>query len=343
MAERLRAGLIGCGFFATNHLNAWRDLGEEVELAAVCDLDGEKARAAAEAFGVPRAYADAAEMMDKERLDFVDVVTTMPSHKPLVLLAARHKLPTIVQKPFAPTWQECVDMVEACRAAGVPLMVHENFRFQSPMLEVRRVLASGAIGEPTWGRITWRTNFDVYKGQPYLAKEERFILLDLGIHVLDLARVLMGEVERLYCETQSVRPGIAGEDMATITLKHTSGAVSLVDCTYEAKRDPDPFPETLLELEGRRGSLVLSPGLDLKVTSDGRTTTRSLRTPTLPWTAEPWHVAQESVLNTQRHWVECLKAGREPETSGRDNLKTYALAEAAYESARTHRAVTPAA
>ena len=208
-------------------------------------------------------------MMREERLDFVDIVTTMPSHKPLVLLAARHKLPTIVQKPFAPTWQECVDMVEACAAAGVPLMVHENFRFQSPMLEVRRVLASGAIGEPTWGRITWRTGYDIYAGQPYLAREKRFILLDIGVHVLDLARVLMGEVERVYCETQSVRPGIAGEDTATITLRHRSGAVSLVDCSYAAKRDPDPFPEVLLEIEGRRGSLILSPGLELKVTSDG--------------------------------------------------------------------------
>ena len=79
MAARLRAGLIGCGFYASNHLNAWRDLGEEVELAAVCDLDGEKAQAAAEAFGVPHWHTDAAVMMREERLDFVDIVTTMPS------------------------------------------------------------------------------------------------------------------------------------------------------------------------------------------------------------------------------------------------------------------------
>ena len=100
----------------------------------------------------------------------MDIVTTMPSHKPLVLLAASHKMPAIVQKPFAPTWQECVDMVEACENAGVPLMVHENFRFQSPILEVRRMLEEGAIGEVTWGRITWRTGYDIYAGQPYLAQ-----------------------------------------------------------------------------------------------------------------------------------------------------------------------------
>ena len=88
---------------------------------------------------------------------------------------------------------------------------------------------------------------------------------------------------------------------------------------------------------------MLSPGLELRVTSGGRTVTRSLRTPLFAWTTEPWHVSQESVLATQRHWVECRRAGRAPETSGRDNLKTYALAEATYESAVTHRAVAAAA
>ena len=343
MPSRLRAGLIGCGFYARNHLHAWRDLADDVDLVAVCDRDEGKAEEAAKAFDVPRFYGDAARMFENERLDFVDIVTTMPSHKALVLLAASHKVPGIVQKPFASTWQECLDMVDACRDAGVPLMVHENFRFQSAIRAVRRVLEEGTLGELTWGRINWRTGYDIYAGQPYLASEERFILLDIGVHVLDLARVLFGEVDRVFCETQRIRPGIAGEDAATVMLRHVTGAVSVVDCSYAAKRDPDPFPEVLLEIEGRCGSLILSPGLELRITSDGITTVRSLRTPLLPWTSEPWHVSQESVLNTQRHWVECLRAGREPETSGLDNLKTYALVEAAYASAKSQGAVRPIA
>jgi predicted dehydrogenase len=182
-------------------------------------------------------------MLERERLDFVDIVTTMPSHRALVTLAAAHGVSVIVQKPFAPTWADCLAMVEACRTAGVRLMVHENFRFQSPMLAVREALSGGAVGEITWARVSWRTAYDIYAGQPYLAKEERFLLLDIGVHVLDLVRVLVGEVERVYAETQSIRPGIAGEDAATLLLRHRSGAVSVVDGCYASRRDPDPFPE----------------------------------------------------------------------------------------------------
>lgn len=337
----LRGALIGCGFFAQNHLHAWRDIGG-VRLVAVCDNDLQKARKASADFGVLQAYGEAVELFERERLDFVDIVTTMPSHRALVELAARHRVPVIVQKPFAPTWGDCLAMVQACREAGVPLMVHENFRFQAPMLAVQRVLRSGAIGTPTFGRISFRTGYDIYAGQPYLANEGRFILLDLGVHVLDLARVFLGEVETVQCQTQSVRPGLRGEDMATVLLRHANGATSVVDCSYASKLWPDPFPQTLVTVEGTLGSLALQQDFKLSVLSDCRERTEDVSTPLLAWTAQPWHVAQESVLNAQRHWIDCLRRGVEPDVSGADNLKTYALVEAAYESAICKTAVEPA-
>lgn len=337
---KLRAGVIGCGFFAQNHLHAWNSI-EGVELAAVCDRDPARAKAAAATFGAPGCYTDAAAMFAAEKLDFVDIATTMPTHRALVELAARHKVPTIVQKPFAPNWDDCVAMVGACKAAGIPLMVHENFRFQAPLMAVRKALESGAIGTPHFGRISFRTGYDVFANQPYLAKEEQLIILDLGIHVLDMARVYFGEVETVYCQTQQIRPGLVAEDMATMMLRHRSGATSIVDCSYSSKIDPDPFPQTLLEIEGTRGSIRLLQGLRMVVTSDGTTTESDVSTPLLSWTSQPWHTAQESVLNTQLHWVDCFRRGVAPQTSGEDNLRTYALVVAAYRSNAERRAVAP--
>jgi predicted dehydrogenase len=338
--QTLRGAVIGCGFFAQNHLNAWNAI-DGVTIAAVCDRDEDKARTSAARFGVPAWYADAGEMFARETLDFVDIATTMPTHRMLVELAAKHAVPTIVQKPFAPTWDDCLAMVAACKAAGVPLMVHENFRFQAPLMAVRDVIESGAIGAPHFGRISFRTGYDIIAGQPYLAKEEQFIILDLGIHVLDMARVYFGEAETIYCQTQRIRPDVRAEDMATMLLRHRSGATSIVDCSYSTWIRPDTFPQTLVHIEGTRGGIRLVEGYRMLVTSEGETSERDVSTPLLSWTAPPWHTAQESVLNTQRHWIDCLRNRATPQTSGEDNLRTYALVVAAYRSAAERRAVAP--
>jgi predicted dehydrogenase len=248
-----------------------------------------------------------------------------------------------VQKPLAPCWEDCLAMVQACRRGGVTMMVHENFRFQAPMLAARQVVESGVLGALRFGRVSFRTAFDVFAGQPYLAREKRLIILDLGIHVLDLARVFFGEAATVYCQTQRTRPDIRAEDMATMLLRHESGADCIVDCSYSSRIEPDPFPQTLLHIEGVRGSLQLLEGLRMVVVSDGVVTHTDVSSPLLSWTSQPWHVAQESVLNTQRHFVECLRGGRAPQTSGEDNLRTYALVEAAYRSAATGAAERPLA
>ena len=103
MPDRIALAVIGCGFFAGNHLHSWSDLKPEgVDIAAVCDADPAKAKAAAERFGVPRWYTDARAMFEAERLGLVDIVTRVETHRELVGLALAHRVPTIVQKPFGP-------------------------------------------------------------------------------------------------------------------------------------------------------------------------------------------------------------------------------------------------
>lgn len=334
MAGRVRLGLIGCGFFAQNHLHAWKDLEPEgVDLVAVCDIDEAKAKAAAEKFGVPRWYTDAETMFRESNLGLVDIATQMRTHLPLVEMAMRHRVPTIVQKPFGQNIAEARRMTSAANARGIFLAVHENFRFQRPLLKIAEIIKSGAIGTPSWGRISFRTGYDIYGGQPYLAKEERFVLIDVGVHVLDVARVFLGEVEHLTAELQRRNPKAAGEDTATMLLRHSSGAVSMVECTYGSRRLPDSFPETLIEIEGDTGAIVSRIGSRIEISVNGEMTVSEEDPDVLPWAERPWHVAQDSVLNTCRHMLERLKAGKPADTSAEDNLKTFALVEAAYEKA----------
>jgi D-apiose dehydrogenase len=340
MSDRIATAVIGCGFFAQNHLHSWKDLASEgAELVAVCDVDPAKAKSAAEAFGAPRWYSDAETMFNAEKLGLVDIVTQMNTHQQLVDLAIARRVPTIVQKPFGPDLSACRAMTDAAEMAGVFLAVHENFRFQRPMREVAAALKSGVIGDPSWARISFRTGYDIYSGQPYLMKEDRLILIDVGVHVLDLARFFLGDVVHLVAETQRRNPRVKGEDTGTMLLRHQSGAVSVVECTYESRLSPDHFPETRLEIEGSRGSIVLDYGYEMSVASDGAATTMNVDAPLLKWAVRPWHVVQESVYATCAHMLEAVKSGRDASTCAADNLKTFALCEAGYESAAASRVI----
>jgi len=226
--EKLKAGVIGCGYFAQNHLAAWQAI-EDVTLAAVCDQQADRAEEAGAKFGAGKVYTDAAEMLANEPLDFVDVVTTPPSHRPLVELVAQHGRHVICQKPLAPSMEDAKAMVEACQSAGVTFMVHENFRWQGIIRHAKQIVDDGKIGDPFFAQVSFRTGYDVYPNQPYLATDERLVLYDMGVHVFDLVRFFMGEVNSLYAQTHRIHPDIRGEDAATALLRHDNGTSGRCD------------------------------------------------------------------------------------------------------------------
>ncbi len=334
----MKGALIGCGFFAQNQLHAWRDI-DGAEIVAICDRDTERLDQSAKAFGIDRTYEDAAQMFADGGFDFVDIATTVGSHRVLVEMAAKAGCHVICQKPFAESNEDAQAMVDAVKAAGKTLMVHENFRWQSPIQAALSVVKSGAIGEPFFGRVSFRSGYDVYSGQPYLAEGKRFIIEDLGIHILDISRAFFGDATQISATTRRINPAIKGEDVATMMLTHENGVTSVVDCSYATKRMPETFPQSLLEIDGTKGTLRLDAGYQLTVQTTTETKT-DVSPPLLHWAEKPWHNIQESVQSIQQHFVECIKAGTEPATSGADNLKTLALVEAAYQSAAEGRTIT---
>lgn len=296
----------------------------------------------AERFNIEHVYNDLEMMLDEQALDFIDIATTPWSHLAIGEACARRKLPAIVQKPIAPDWEQSVKLVDVMERAGAPLMVHENFRYQSAVMAAADRLRSNRIGMPKFARFSFRTGYDIYKGQPYLAEIERFILLDLGIHVLDVARYLMGEVVTVYCQTQAIKSGIKGEDTATVMLRHENDGVSVVDISYESHRQPDCFPQMLFEIDGTSGGLRVEPDYRLVTTRrDGTLNVETMAPAGYSPASDRWLPTQDSVVSIQRHWLECLDTGAEPATSGRDNLRTFALVEAAYQSAARNEAVRP--
>ena len=101
----------------------------------------------------------AEELLRNEAIDFMDIITDVDAHAPLVELAAKYRKPVICQKPMAPDLATAEKMVADCRAAGIPLYIHENWRWQTPIRELSQVLASGIIGKPFRARIDMISGF----------------------------------------------------------------------------------------------------------------------------------------------------------------------------------------
>jgi D-apiose dehydrogenase len=143
----LRFALFGTGFWSRFQLAAWKQLAG-AECVALYNRTRHKAEGLARDFGVPAVYDDPEALLATEKLDFIDVVTDVDTHARFVGLAAARRIPVICQKPMAPTLDEARAMVTLCREKGVPFFIHENWRWQTPLREVNRLLGEGRIGKP---------------------------------------------------------------------------------------------------------------------------------------------------------------------------------------------------
>jgi predicted dehydrogenase len=331
----LRFAIIGAGFWARYQLAAWREI-PGAHCVAIYNRTASKAAALADEFKVDAVFDDAEALIREVRPDFVDVITDVDSHATFVSLAARHRVPVICQKPMAPDLGTAREMVATCERSGVPFLVHENWRWQHPFRELKRVLDSGAIGRAFRARVDYANSFPVFENQPFLRDLEQFILTDIGSHILDTTRFLFGEASRLYCETTRVHPDIKGEDVATVVME-MAGATVTCNMSYASRVEHDRFPETYLFIEGSEGSAELAPDHWLRVTTASGTQSRRVPPPHYAWADPRYALVHSSIVSCHRNLLESLRNGTRAETQASDNLRTMELVFAAYDSAREHR------
>ncbi|MGG5822529.1 Gfo/Idh/MocA family protein [Falsiroseomonas sp. HW251] len=215
----MRVAVLGCGYFSQFHRDAWSRL--PVEVVAICDRDRARAEAAAVPFPAARAFDDAARALEEARPQLVDIVTPPGTHEELVRLCAARGIPAICQKPLAPDWDTACRIVEAAERAGVPLIVHENFRFMPWFMETARLVEAGAVGEPLDISFRLRPGDgqgpDAYLSrQPYFRTMPRFLVHETIIHLIDVFRMLFGEVAGVFARLRTLNPAITGEDAATV-------------------------------------------------------------------------------------------------------------------------------
>jgi predicted dehydrogenase len=336
----IRGALIGCGYVAQFHLAAWQRV-EGARLVAVCDVRPERLEWAAARAPGARLVADPAALFDEGPLDFVEICTRPSSHRALVELAAGRGAHVLCQKPAAETRDDLLAMIAACDEAGVRLMIHENWRYRPWYRALRAEIDVGAVGRPIRLRLAHRDTRalrpDGFADQPYFAEMPRLMLFEMGPHLVDTARYLLGEVATVSAALGRFGRGV-GEDVATLSLRFASGALGLLDMTWcaPAKTSRPEWALNETVVEGTEATLRLRTdgSLDL-VGLDGRVERRPVALP------EADMVYLDGYRAAQAHFVDGLRRGTPHETSGDDALRTMEVIWAGYDSAERGQAVEP--
>ena len=339
----LRIALIGCGHVAQFHLAAWkRQPGASV--VAVADVDPSRADSRAAEFGVPAVYTDFRVMLDRERPDAVDICAGPAMHLEMVREAAARGIPISCQKPLAETLEDAREAVRLAEAAGVRLFVHENWRWRPWFREIRAVLDSGVLGTIHYCHYGARIAGTVptpehpegfsLSRQPFFRTMKRFLLFESGIHMLDVCRYLFGEPRSIYAQTRHVSPLIAAEAVVTAVINFPAALVGCERSYAALGRGAPSVSDEEMVMEGGRGTLFLDGTGAIRVVEEDASRRSERRIP-----APAGDAYRDSYFAAQRHFLDCLKSGAAFETDGPDNLRTFSLMLAGYESAESNRVV----
>ncbi len=336
--KRLRFAVIGTGFWARYQIPAWLEL-DGVELVAVYNRTVAKATELAAHYNIPEVYDSVDTLLEKEQLDFVDIITDVDTHETFTRQAAAKGVHVICQKPMAPKLKNAMEMAEACKNSNVSFFVHENWRWQSPIRKVKEIMSSRQLGDVFKVRVSFCSGFPVFDNQPFLAELEEFILTDIGSHILDVCRFLCGEADTLYCQTSRVNHRIRGEDVANVAMKMKNGISCCAEMSYASVPEHEIFPQTLIAVEGSEGSLTLNRDFEIRITTRNGTTSTIAAPVMYPWVDPAYALVHSSIVDCNRDILQALQGQKPAETTGDDNLETVRLVHAAYASSRTNQSV----
>ncbi|MDZ7604656.1 MAG: Gfo/Idh/MocA family oxidoreductase [Cyclobacteriaceae bacterium] len=210
--KKLKFAIFGTGFLVP--VSTWcLDWNwKAFECVALYNRTLSKADKLAERFHISHTYdVSGKNYSARNSLTLVDIITDVDTHYKFVKMALDHGINHIIcQKPHGARflkprnkWRRC------CRDAGARFYIHENYRWERPLRRFKEILDSGVIGKPFKARLFFNSGFPVFDNQPILLLElDKFILTDMGSHILDVARFMFGECERLWCQTLTVNPKI---------------------------------------------------------------------------------------------------------------------------------------
>ena len=345
-------GLVGAGSMADLHVRAFSKI-RAVNLVAVCSRQVETVEKRKKEWGIRRGYADFNELVRDPDVDAVDIVAPNSLHARIAIAALSAGKPVFCEKPPALNAEETQEMNRAASASGKSLMFGFLFRFSEKMRLVRELVGSGRLGDILYVKAGvlrrcgspggWFTSRHMAGGGP---------LMDVGVHLIDLAAFLMGEPRPLsvYGKTftgiggresvlnaprgwkSSMKAGFAYdvEDMAAGFVNFSNGACLSIEASNSSHIKDDMM---YLELQGTRGGITVEPVLELHTELEHRLVDSRLRV-----NCDTFDY-QGSIDAEMSHFVDCVAGGARCESGAESGLAVMKIIDALYSSAESGVAV----
>ena len=319
----IRFGIAGFGLHAVRRLMPGFALAQNCRVVALSRRDPQKAREAAAQYGIPNVFGSTEELCRCPEVDAVLVTTPNACHHADVLTAVGLGKPVLCEKPMGMNAEECREMVESARKAGVLLGVAQIFRFEESTRRLRERIAAGEIGKPLFARVefsflpaghgrTWIYDRSIAGGGP---------IADVGVHCIDgLRYILQDEVQRITAVGRSDEQSGDVEAAAILTLEFRRGTLAAVLISMRAQY------RTPLEFVGAEGALRADDGLTVD----------------RPITLELWRdrqlVASETVSNHLAYarqvdgFADALEGSQRFPVPGEEGWQNQIILDAAYRS-----------
>lgn len=345
--SKIKVGIIGVGSISNEHIKAYQK-NENVELYAFCDINEEQLNMMGDKYGVDRRFTDMNDMLALEEIDAVSVCTWNSAHAPCTIAALNAGKHVLCEKPMATSKEEAEKMKEAAEKNGKLLMIGFVRRFGNDCAILKDFIENDYFGDLYYSKATylrrkgspggWFGNKELSGGGP---------LIDLGVHVIDLVRYLMGKPkpisvygatfnklgDRSYIKDKagysssgkSDKDVFNVEDLATGMIRFDNGAVLQVEASFSLNLKQDKGE---IELFGEKAGAKLSPELELYSEQNGYMTNVTLTTPTA--------LSFDNLFaNEINHFVSCVTDDTTCISTAQDGIEIMAILDALYESAKT--------
>ena len=343
-------GLIGAGGISHAHRPAFRNFRDTIRLTGVCDVDEERATEVAEEFDAEY-WTDFEVFVGDVDADAVDIALPHSLHYPAAKAALEAGKHVFLEKPFATSMEECVDLVALAERADRRLMVGMVQRYHPRHRAVKSLVDAGNLGPIHAGRVDMLQSLPEAGFPPdhWLYDGEQAGgggLLSVLVHKIDLMRYFLGDVRRAIGMSKSVHESFRdAEDYAVGLLEFENGA--MIDCfnTYSAAGRPydenfwlfgeDGVVHTIPD-DPNEEPYMDAPRPKVRYRGDGGS---DKDFGTIDPAPDETDLPTDSAFtNELLHFAECVESGHEPLSSGRDNLRTMATVFALYESCRADNA-----